>query len=223
MKTKIQIKSVFGTILFEHEREDNSMCKTLIEAIKSGANLSGANLSGANLSYANLSYANLSYANLSGANLSDANLNHANLSYANLSGANLSGANLSDANLNHANLSHAYANENTTMYFPQCPDGAFVGWKKANKIIVKLLIPESAKRSSATSLKCRCSEAKVLEIQNLDGSDSKLKSVSSDRDSSFIYTIGETVKVDDFDENRWNECSTGIHFFISREAAVLYR
>ena len=178
MKTKIQIKSVFGAILFEHEREDNSMCKTLIEAIKSGANLSDADLSDANLS---------------------------------------------DATLNHANLSHAYANENTTMYFPQCPDGAFVGWKKANKMIVKLLISESAKRSSATSLKCRCSEAKVLEIQNLDGSDSKLKSVSSDRDSSFIYTIGETVKVDDFDENRWNECSTGIHFFISREAAVLYR
>ena len=218
MKTKIQIKSVLGTILFEHEREDNSMRKTLIEAIKSGANLSDADLSCADLSYANLSHADLSHADLRRANLS-----HANLSHANLSGADLSYANLSGANLNHANLSHAYANENTTMYFPQCPDGAFVGWKKANKMIVKLLIPESAKRSSATSLKCRCSEAKVLEIQNLDGSDSKLKSVSSDRDSSFIYTIGETVKVDDFDENRWNECSTGIHFFISREAAVLYR
>lgn len=208
MKTKIQIKSVFGNILFEHEREDNSMCKTLMEAIKSGANLSYANLRDANLSYANLSCADLSYANLS----------RADLSYANLRGANLRGANLS-----YADLRGASANENTTMYFPQCPDGAFVGWKKANKMIVKLLIPESAKRSSATSLKCRCSEAKVLEIQNLDGSDSKLKSVSSDRDSSFIYTIGETVKVDDFDENRWNECSTGIHFFISREAAVLYR
>ena len=178
MKTKIQIKSVLGTILFEHEREDNSMCKTLIEAIKSCANLRCADLSG----------------------------------------ANLSGAYLRDADLSGASV-----NKNTAMYFPQCPDGAFVGWKKANKMIVKLLIPESAKRSSATSLKCRCSEAKVLEIQNLDGSDSKLKSVPSDGDSSFIYAIGETVKVDDFDENRWNECSTGIHFFISREAAVLYR
>ena len=223
MKTKIQIKSVFGTILFEHEREDNSMCKTLMEAIKSDANLSGADLSGADLSGADLSGAYLSGADLSGADLSDANLSGAYLSDAYLSGADLSDANLSGAYLSDANLSGAYANENTTMYFPQCPDGAFVGWKKANKMIVKLLIPESAKRSSATSLKCRCSEAKVLEIQNLDGSDSKLKAVSSDRDSSFIYTIGETVKVDDFDENRWNECSTGIHFFISREAAVLYR
>ena len=248
MKTKIQIKSVFGTILFEHERENNSMCKTLMEAIKSGADLSdadlrgailrdanlrgaylsGAYLSGANLRGANLRGADLSDAYLSGADLSDANLRGANLSGANLrdailSGTDLSGAILSDANLRGTDLSGAYANENTSMYFPQCPDGAFVGWKKANKMIVKLLIPESAKRSSATSLKCRCSEAKVLEIQNLDGSDSKLKSVPSDRDSSFIYTIGETVKVDVFDENRWNECSTGIHFFISREAAVLYR
>lgn len=218
MKTKIQIKSVFGTILFEHEREDNSMCKTLIEAIKSCADLRSANLRDANLSWADLSDANLRSANLSWANLSGTDL-----SGTDLCGANLSGANLRDANLSDANLSWAYANENTSMYFPQCPDGAFVGWKKANKMIVKLLIPESAKRSSATSLKCRCSEAKVLEIQNLDGSDSKLKSVPSDRDSSFIYTIGETVKVDVFDENRWNECSTGIHFFISREAAVLYR
>ena len=243
MKTKIQIKSVLGTILFEHEREDNSMCKTLIEAIKSCANLRCADLSGADLRGADLSCADLRGANLRGANLRDAYLRGADLSGADLSGANLrgadlrgaylrdanlrcadlSGANLSGAYLRDADLSGASVNKNTAMYFPQCPDGAFVGWKKANKMIVKLLIPESAKRSSATSLKCRCSEAKVLEIQNLDGSDSKLKSVPSDGDSSFIYAIGETVKVDDFDENRWNECSTGIHFFISREAAVLYR
>ena len=187
------------------------------------ANLSDANLSGADLRMANLRGADLRRADLRGADLRDADLSDANLSDADLSGADLRMANLRGADLRGANLSDASANENTAMYFPQCPDGAFVGWKKAAKMIVKLLIPESAKRSSATSLKCRCSEAKVLEIQNLDGSDSKLKSVPSDKDSSFIYTIGEIVKVDDFDENRWTECSTGIHFFISREAAVLYR
>lgn len=238
MKTKIQIKSVFGSILFEHEREDNSVAKTLMEAIKSGASLSGADLRSANLSDANLSDADLSGADLRSADLSRANLSGAILSRADLSGANLSDADLSDADLSRANLrsanlsgadlcdanlSGADANESTAMYFPQCPEGSFIGWKKANGMIVKLLITETAKRSSATSLKCRCSEAKVLEIQNLDGSDSGLKGVSSERDSSFIYTVGKTVKVDDFDENRWNECSTGIHFFISREAAVMYR
>jgi hypothetical protein len=70
MKIKLQIKSIYGIVLFEFEKEDNSIKETVIEAIKFGANLSRANLYGANLSGANLSGANLSRANLSGANLS---------------------------------------------------------------------------------------------------------------------------------------------------------
>ena len=104
---KIQIKSIFGKLLFEYEKENNTIKETLLEAIKSDANLRYANLSDANLSYADLRYANLSGANLSGANLSGANLSGANLSYADLSDANLSGANLSGANLSGANLSYA--------------------------------------------------------------------------------------------------------------------
>ena len=51
-----------------------------------------------------------------------------------------------------------------------CPDtGSFIGWKKASGYIVKLLIPEDAKRLSATGRKRRCNKAKVLEIQVLDG------------------------------------------------------
>ena len=108
------------------------------------------------------------------------------------------------------------------MFFPQCPDGEFVGYKKAGGKIVKLLIPEDAKRSSATTLKCRCSKAKVLEIQEIDGSPSEVKDVLSKFDNDFIYRVGETVFVEDFDDNRWNECTTGIHFFISRDTAVSY-
>ena len=83
-------------------------------------------------------------------------------------------------------------------------------------------IPKSAKRSSATTRKCRCSKAKVLSITELDGSDSGITEIRSDIDESFIYKVGETVSVSDFDENRWNECSTGIHFFITRDEAVKY-
>lgn len=89
-------------------------------------------------------------------------------------------------------------------------------------MIVKLEICKDAKRSSATTLKCRCSAAKVLEIQNIDGSKSKLTEIASVYNSDFIYKVGEIASVDDFDENRFNECSTGIHFFISREMAVKY-
>ena len=99
---KIEIKSVFGKILFEGDFK--SLADAVISAVKSRASLSCANLSGADLSDANLSGAdlydaNLSCANLSGADLYDANLSGASLSCANLSGAKLSGANLSGADL----------------------------------------------------------------------------------------------------------------------------
>lgn len=142
---------------------------------------------------------------------------------ANLSGANLSWADLSGANLSWANLSGAIYNEHTAFFALCCPEeGSFVGYKKAGGKIVKLQIPKTAKRSSATSRKCRCSKAKVISITNTDGSESGITEIRSDLDESFIYKVGETVSVSDFDENRWNECSTGIHFFITRDEAVKY-
>jgi hypothetical protein len=194
----------------------------------SHANLSGANLSRANLSGTDLSGTDLSHANLSGANLSRANLSGTDLSYANLSGANLSGANLRCADLIGANLSCAdltqiIYNNDTKFFAIQCPEeGSFIGYKKCNGFIVKLEIPSDAKRSSATSRKCRCSKAKTLSITNLDGSDSDILAIASDFDPNFIYKIGEVVEVKDFDENRWNECSSGIHYFITRNEAVSY-
>ena len=104
-----------------------------------------------------------------------------------------------------------------------CPDtGSFIGWKKAHGKIIKLEIPADAKRCSATSNKCRCSKAKVLEIQNLDGSISEITKIRSDYDYEFIYEVGKTVSVKDFCENRWKECGQGIHFFINRQSAVEY-
>ena len=77
-KIKIQIKHrLTGSILFEYESTDNTIKQTVIEAIKSGADLSVADLSGANLYGANLSRADLSRADLSGADLSRADLSGA--------------------------------------------------------------------------------------------------------------------------------------------------
>lgn len=207
MKTTIQIKTTSGNVLYEHTCEDNSIKKTVEEAVKNNVSLSEADLS---------------RAYLYGADLSGADLCGVDLRYADLSGADLSGADLRVANLRGANPSNVKANHTTAMFFPQCPDGEFIGYKKAGGKIVKLLIPADAKRSSGTTLKCRCSKAKVLEIQEIDGSPSEVKEVRSKFDNDFIYRIGETVFVEDFDNNRWNECTTGIHFFISREAAVSY-
>ena len=177
---------------------------------KMRADLSGADLSGADLSGADLYGANLYGANLSGADLSGANLYGANLPGANLPGANLSGADLRRAK--------------TPPFIPMvCPDyGEFTAWKKASGKIVKLLIPEDARRSSSTGRKCRCDKAVVLSIQNLDGSDAGVESVPSGRDKDFIYKIGGTVTVPDFCEDRFEECAAGIHFFINRKEAVEY-
>ena len=195
-----------------------------------GANLSGADLGGANLSYANLHNANLGGANLGGANLSYSNLNGAYLSGAYLIGANLGGANLSGANLRYSNLGGAnlsYANLRDTKEVPYIPmvcpeEGDFIGWKRVSDKIVKLHIPQDALRSSATTRKCRCNKAEVVEIYNIDGTIADERIVSSNYDSSFTYEVGKTVEVQDFDTNRWNECTRGIHFFINRREAINY-
>ena len=131
--------------------------------------------------------------------------------------ANLRNANLRHANLRHAGLSNIKINEGTFGITINCPEeGSFVTFKKCRGKIVKLLITEDAKRSSATTYKCRASKAKVLEIED------DLNEIASNYDSNFIYRVGETIEVKDFDENRWNECSTGIHFFMSKELAKQY-
>ena len=191
-----------------------------------GANLSGANLSEANLYGADLSEANLRGANLYGANLYGADLSEANLYGANLSEANLYGADLYEADLYGANLRGADLRETKAMSCPlACPEeGSFIGFKKTrNDLIVKLEIPADALRCSATGRKCRCSKAKVLSITTLDGSESDVIFAQSNHDDNFFYAVGETVEVSNFDPDRWNECSTGIHFFITRQEAVEYQ
>ena len=157
---KIQIKSIWGEVLFEYEKENNTLKDTLEEAVKQGASLEGASLEGAT-----------------------------NIPFV------------------------PYA----------CPsDGAFIGWKKVNNCLIMLEIPEDARRCSATSQKCRCDKAKVLGITNLDTN----KSVSEIKNASYspavTYVVGEMVYPDSFDENRWNECSHGIHFFINKQNAIDY-
>ena len=195
----------------------------------SGANLKGANLWGADLWYADLRGANLSGANLKGANLWYADLSGANLGCADLRGAdfrdtNLEGADFSGADLGGANLWSTDLSCVKNIFFPMaCPEkGSFIAFKKAGCYIIELFIPSNAKRCSATSRKCRCSKAKVISITTPSGDKTNITEVYSNYDPNFIYKLGEYVEVKNFDDNRWNECSTGIHFFITRQEAVNY-
>ena len=176
------------------------------------ADLRYADLRGADLSHAYLHDANLRYADLRGADLS-----HADLRYADLCGADLSGA-------NHVQLSIA-----KTSILPD--EGDIIGWKKAwtdgtmlpKSVIVKLLIPADAQRSNATGRKCRASTARVLDLQDKQGNSLPSDTTAySGHDTDFTYKKGETIHVEDFDTNRWNECAPGIHFFITRIEAAEY-
>lgn len=197
-----------------------------------GANLSDADLHGADLSYDDLHSADLSYADLSDADLRYAKLRDADLYGADLCGANLYGANLYGANLSDVNLSDANCVKLSLAKISILPDeGDIIGWKKAwtdnemppTPVIVKLLIPADAQRSNATGRKCRASKARVLDLQDKQGNSLPSDTTAySSYDTDFTYKKGETVHVEDFDTNRWNECAPGIHFFITRIEAAEY-
>ena len=267
---EITIKNTDGNIIFKYDCEDNTVKKTVEEAVSKNvslnkADLSDVNLRGIKLYHADLSEANLNYVDFYGADLScsqlnkaslnnayvcNANLRSANLKEANLSEANLCGAdlsntdfsctNLSGANLRYANFSYADLSNsvfhNTLInqaYFSTAknipplpmnlPSGEFIGWKAfPNGLIAKLKILKDSKRSQATTNKCRCDKALVLEFQNINGSKADLVEYTNTKFIKCTYKVGEVVYADSWDNNRWNECSHGIHFFMDRETAVDY-
>ena len=300
MKTKIEIIATSKEVLFEYEKEENTVKDTLMKAIESGADLRCANLRDADLCGANLCNADLSGADLSGANLCgtnlrcanlfsatlcnadlrnaslrsadlcnadlrdadlrDANLRDADLCNADLRGANLGSVNLrsadirdadlcntilckadlSSANLRGANLRYADLRDSVLSSTNLCnadlssakdipfvptylPEGEFIGWKKlSNGIIVKLKILSDSKRSRANGDKCRCDKALVLEFQNIDSTPSNEKEYTSNVYAECTYKVGEIVYSDSWDDDRWHECSHGIHFFVDRQSAVNY-
>ena len=145
-----------------------------------------------------------------------ANLSYADLRYANLSYANLSSADLRAANLSYADLSSAKNSDMAVAMTRILPEGDLIGWKKCRgNVIVKLRIPEAAKRSHAFGRKCRAEFADVLEVIGAD------KGISL-HDGTTEYVSGARITPDSFDENWCEECSSGIHFFITKLEAENY-
>ena len=121
-------------------------------------------------------------------------------------------------------------------YVPMtCPEeGSFIAYKKVlawdeyegnhKTMIAVLEIPADATRSSGGGTrKCRCNKAKVLRFEDYSGNvlDNMTKGLSF-HDMNFVYRVGEYVTEPKFDENRWETCSTGIHFFMNRQEAINY-
>ena len=223
-------------ILEKHQKwivgAENGKRANLREADLRGADFYGADLREADLREADLREADLRGADFREADLREADFRDADFRDADLRGADFRGADFRDADLRGADFRDADLRgakielDLINKFYPICcPEvGSFIAWKKVRgNLIVKLEVTETAKRSSAFGRKCRCSEAKVLDIQNLDGTSADDVTVAySTHDSNFAYRVGETVCVDNFDEDRKNECAPGIHFFITRQEAVEY-
>ena len=217
-------------ILKQHDlwlKNDGGVRADLSDTDLFGADLRGVNLRFANLSGSDLRKTDLRYTELFRADLRGVDLRFADLSGSYLIEADLSGSDLREADLRWAYLRGAYLSGANINWPIACPEkGSFIGFKKArtetSNYIVELEIQADSERCSSTSRKCRCSKAKVISITNLDGSQTDIKEVVSSYDKTFKYKIGEIVEVANFDPNRWNECSNGIHFFITRQEAVDY-
>lgn len=151
--------------------------------------------------------------------LREANLYGAYLRCANLGGADLGGANLGGANLYGADLRCA---NNTSLAIARTrilPEGTLIGWKKCQHgVIVKLRIPEAAKRSSAFRRKCRAEYVEVLEVIGADVGLSIEQGYGGKE-----YRVGETVRAHKWCEDFVKECAAGIHFYITREEAEAHR
>ena len=195
-------------------------CANLQNANLRGANLGDADLRCANLWGANLWGADLGGADLWGANLQNANLRGANLGDADLGCADLGGANLQNANLRDANLAPVVAAQLSIV-----PDGELHVWKAARRIgtgepvLVGLLIPAGVARSNATGRRCRAAEAVVTSVETIDGQPVE-PGARSVFDSSFVYLLNATVTPSEpFNTDRWIECASGIHFYLTRAEA----
>lgn len=178
---------------------------------------------GANLRESDFENACLDGCSLRGVDFTAAQLCGTCMRGCDMQGCNICGANLYAAVLEHANLKGVKSDENTKWFRMHCPkEGAILGYKKCvNDRIVQLLIPADAKRTSATMSSCRCNKAKVLTIKSFDAAE-EYEEAWSLVDENFVYRKGQWVEVEDFNEDRWFDSTTGIHFWMSREEAMRY-
>jgi hypothetical protein len=192
-----------------------------------GADLTAVNFRNFDFCGANLRNANLSWTNLRGVNFTSADLRGANLFRAYLAEACLVDANLKGAQLLEADLSSALLRDakmpDPLVRLP--PVGqSFIGWKQVRGgHILKLEIPADSPRiSTFVGTKCRAQSAKVLEAFTYDRNPTQKTVFDSIFDRRFVYTLGEVVKVYDFNNDNRVECAPGVHFFMDRNEAEDY-
>lgn len=221
----------------------------LSDANFSGCTMIGCKFDNSYLSDTDFSHARLYDIRFTKANLIRANFEYAGIEASDFADSWLNGANFYKAAISFSDFVDCSISDTTCFfgcrlrgvknmpYIPMaCPDeGEFIGWKMCttdytseltenNVFIVKLRIPADAKRSSGVGRKCRASKAEVLAIYDMKGEDvSAYVTPHSFYDTSVEYQVGTVVETERaFDDDRWNECTSGIHFFMNRAEAMDY-
>ncbi len=222
--------------------------RDLSEADFSGCYLIECKFNDANLHSANFRNATLEEVEFKSTKMTCVDFENARIDVSIFEDVSLYYANFHNAQLMYTDINHSRINDDTCLcglrlhkvknmpYVPMvCPEeGEFIGWKacdygysdfhKSQTVIVKLRIPADAKRSSALGRKCRASKAEVLAVYDLDGNElDPAITPHSFFNDNFMYHVGAIVEPTvPFEENRWEECAPGIHFFINRREAIEY-
>lgn len=195
------------------------------------SDFTGASMCGADMCYTFFTESTMISVNFTEANLKYGVFADCDLTNAVFCGEVLAYADLQRAELSGADINHAILTESLLSGAKNVPDipyacrktGSFIAYKAVTHgNIAKLEIPADARRVSATGKICRCDKAKALQILNQNGKDAGVREAESIYHPGFCYEVGEIISVPDFDEDRWHECSEGIHFFIEFDDAAKY-
>ena len=90
--------------------------------------------------------------------------------------------------------------------------------KCVNSVIVVAEIPKDAQVRGSFGKKCRANKAKIVEVI---GTYAGVPVGISIWDKTTTYFVGDEIEVEDFDYSD-EVCSTGYHFFCTREEAENY-
>ena len=208
-----------------------------------GANLKGASFEGCECLKTDFTSADLSCADLWNSDFTEALFYGTFFDGADVSGSNFKFADTIDCNdfyakdqMIHKGLKGVGSAENPIFHIPMaCPShGAFIGWYgvgytapitvthgKRTSWVLKLEIPEDARRCSAEGEICRCDKAKLVELQDLAGNVLEDQEVTiSYNMQEYTLKVGEITEAPIYEEDCLKE-GPGIPFYI--DYAVMCR
>lgn len=220
------------------ERKDDSIVNLQKVEFDKGTDLSGLDMHKFDFSDAvgenmNFKDANLSdtiffrsrfhHSNFTNTNFQNANLEAADIRYSDFINTDFRGTKFKMTFMEKSVHKDVLIDDKTENYKMACPEtGPFVCYKKCfGDLLVQLLVPADARRSSDTSRMCRCDKAKVLNITNFDHTE-KFTEARSLCGRDFYYHVGEYVYEPNYNDDRWLQSTYGIHFFLTEEEAKSY-